>query len=531
MATTATALYVGAPPRRRAVPRTAVLGVALLLLVLLLAPLLFGAPSQQPCRTPAAAADVPQLTASQEANAQVIAAEGERAGVGLRGVIVALAAAMQESSLENRTTGDLDSLGLFQQRPSVGWGMPAQILTPELAADAFYGIADHTTNSGLLDISGWEAMSVAEAAQAVQRSAFPDAYATWETLATQLATRLLGGAAGAEIVSAGTSIYQLGQVQPQAVYVANLVGPMFGFTTVGGYRAYDSVDPTGHPAGLALDFMTNDIPDGAAAGDALAGYLQEHAGELDVKYVIWRQRIWSPARSAEGWRAMPDRGNPTANHFDHVHLSLNGTGEVTATAGCSGGGAAGGWYAGTSGDPNAMVNVTIIGTWSDTSADVQTTLPSLDAFTDWTGAIDIAVGGTVLGSGESYAAAASGAFDARWRAAAEALKAKRAHATGPTFVRPWHEFNGSWYTEWQVSSATARRLQGRVPPLGRHPAVGDAGGLRHLVAQRRLPPRHQRCRRLSGRRPCRRHRRRLLRLAPTRTPASPSSLPRSAEAT
>ena len=197
MATTATALYVGAQPRRRAVPRTAVLGVALLLLVLLLAPLLFGAPSQQPCRTPAAAADVPQLTASQEANAQVIAAEGERAGVGLRGVIVALAAAMQESSLENRTTGDLDSLGLFQQRPSVGWGTPAQILTPELAADAFYGIADHTTNSGLLDIPGWEAMSVAEAAQAVQRSAFPDAYATWETLATQLATRLLGGAAGA----------------------------------------------------------------------------------------------------------------------------------------------------------------------------------------------------------------------------------------------------------------------------------------------------------------------------------------------
>lgn len=132
------------------------------------------------------------LAKDATANAKIIADEGVKAGVGTRGVTIAIAAAMQESGLHNLDYGDRDSLGLFQQRPSSGWGTPAQIRTPALAADAFYGVAAHTHNAGLTDIAGWQTMSVAEAAQAVQRSAFPDAYAQWETAAATLAQKLIG---------------------------------------------------------------------------------------------------------------------------------------------------------------------------------------------------------------------------------------------------------------------------------------------------------------------------------------------------
>ena len=100
-----------------------------------------------------------------------------------RGGIVALATAMQESSLRNLghlgAKNDHDSLGLFQQRPSMGWGTPAQVTDPVFAATAFY--------LALKRVRGWESMAITVAAQRVQRSAFPNAYAKWEGDATPLA--------------------------------------------------------------------------------------------------------------------------------------------------------------------------------------------------------------------------------------------------------------------------------------------------------------------------------------------------------
>ena len=92
-------------------------------------------------------------------------------------------------------------------------------------------------------------------------------------------------------------------MHPQTAIVANTVGPMFGFVTIGGYRE-SARDPNGHPSGLALDFMTNDIADGQATGDRLAQYLIDNADQLGVDYIIWWQQIWSADRADEGWRAM-----------------------------------------------------------------------------------------------------------------------------------------------------------------------------------------------------------------------------------
>ncbi|MFE2596049.1 C40 family peptidase [Streptomyces sp. NPDC059396] len=116
--------------------------------------------------------------AEQVPNAKTIQATGVAMHIPARGQTVALATALQESGLRNLNYGDRDSLGLFQQRPSQGWGTAEQIMQPVYAATKFY--------ESLRKVSGWESLTVTQAAQAVQRSGFPDAYATWEPLATAL---------------------------------------------------------------------------------------------------------------------------------------------------------------------------------------------------------------------------------------------------------------------------------------------------------------------------------------------------------
>ncbi|MEY9894804.1 cell wall-associated NlpC family hydrolase [Catenulispora sp. MAP5-51] len=125
------------------------------------------------------------LSAAQLANAQIIAEVGIGMGVPAPGETIAIATALQESGLQNLNYGDRDSLGLFQQRPSQGWGSTSQILTPTYAAQQFY--------SRLLQVPGWRSMSATDAAQAVQRSGFPDAYAKWEDEAQALAAAFTGG--------------------------------------------------------------------------------------------------------------------------------------------------------------------------------------------------------------------------------------------------------------------------------------------------------------------------------------------------
>lgn len=120
--------------------------------------------------------------ADQLSNAAVIVAVGEQLGVPEQGWVVAVAAAMQESRLRNVDYGDRDSLGLFQQRPSQGWGTPGQIMNPSYAATRFY--------QHLLAIPAWERMSVNDAAQAVQRSGFPNAYAQHEGAARTIVAAL-----------------------------------------------------------------------------------------------------------------------------------------------------------------------------------------------------------------------------------------------------------------------------------------------------------------------------------------------------
>lgn len=126
------------------------------------------------------------LDAEQIANAKIIVQVGRQRGVPDRGIAIALATAMVESWMRNLDWGDRDSLGLFQQRPSQGWGTAAQVRDRARATAVFYGGPRDPNGSdsrGLLDIPGWQGMGFSEAAQAVQISAYPDRYGQWETQA------------------------------------------------------------------------------------------------------------------------------------------------------------------------------------------------------------------------------------------------------------------------------------------------------------------------------------------------------------
>ncbi len=140
-------------------------------------------PGAAAAASPAPAGSVAGLDAEQIANARLIIQVGRELGIPDRGIAIALGTAMQESWIRNLTWGDRDSLGLFQQRPSTGWGTSAEVLDPVRSTKVFFGGASDPNGSrtrGLLDIPGWESMSFAQAAQAVQISAFPDRYARWE---------------------------------------------------------------------------------------------------------------------------------------------------------------------------------------------------------------------------------------------------------------------------------------------------------------------------------------------------------------
>ncbi|BCJ62711.1 hypothetical protein [Micromonospora endophytica] len=125
------------------------------------------------------------LDAEQTANVKAIIAATKKAGMDERAAVVSIATALQESKLENLghlgDRNDHDSQGLFQQRPSSGWGTVEQITDPEYSTTAFL--------KGLKQVDGWQDMPLTQAAQTVQVSAYPDHYAQWEQQAADLVTQ------------------------------------------------------------------------------------------------------------------------------------------------------------------------------------------------------------------------------------------------------------------------------------------------------------------------------------------------------
>ncbi|HEY3007454.1 MAG TPA: M23 family metallopeptidase [Micromonosporaceae bacterium] len=186
------------------------------------------------------------LGEEQMRNAAIIINVGSGMRISPRGWVIAIAAALQESVLSNLPNlgarNDHDSVGLFQQRPSQGWGTPAQLQDPRYAATRFY--------EKLLTIRGWETMTLTDAAQAVQRSAFPDAYAKHEPMATSIVNVLADGAARAAV---GVSVLRCttgGEIAASGWTVPVRARILSGFRTPD-RPTHDGVD-MGAPAGTEI---------------------------------------------------------------------------------------------------------------------------------------------------------------------------------------------------------------------------------------------------------------------------------------
>jgi hypothetical protein len=263
----------------------------------------------------------------QAENAAVIAAIGVRRGLPARAVSIALATAIQESKLLNVTHGDRDSLGLFQQRPSMGWGRPAQVLDPVYATNAFY--------DALIEVDGYQTMPITEAAQAVQRSAYPNAYADHEVEARTLASALTGYSPGAftctinsdpdlaeeEVGSSGLT--------DRASAVRRDLERAFGPQPLGGFSA-EGVDDghmngSAHYEGRAIDVFFRPVNDeNRRLGWAMAHYLVGRAALLHIDHVIFDDLIWTRGRS--GWQEYDEPDSPgdpdILRHLDHVHVDV-----------------------------------------------------------------------------------------------------------------------------------------------------------------------------------------------------------------
>jgi len=183
------------PPRRRGSGR-AVLGVVAVLTVAAAGfgtwAWLRGSVASVPIREHCVATvrdATSDLDPEQAGNAAVIASVAVRRGLPARAATIGIATAIQESKLRNVDHGDRDSLGLFQQRPSQGWGTPAQVQDPVYASNAFFDV--------LVKVEGYQSLPITDAAQKVQRSAFPSAYADHEPDARVMASALSGYSPGA----------------------------------------------------------------------------------------------------------------------------------------------------------------------------------------------------------------------------------------------------------------------------------------------------------------------------------------------
>lgn len=320
---------------------------------------LFSAGFRQPATCGPGGSSVPieasanaAATEEQLANAAVVVSTGRSMGVPERGLWIALGTALQESGLRNLDYGDRDSLGLFQQRPSQGWGSPAQVRDPRYSSTQFY--------ERLVEVPGWTEMPLWQAAQTVQRSAFPLAYAKWEQTAADILAQV-DDEPGLQAVTAAQNCVP-GSVSPfgggdsgcveddpttngcvtsTTRYAVTQAASAFGGLRGGpvirsaGCQAPRPANPTSdHPLGKGCDFFPGQggrFARGAEVdnGWRAAEWFRLNAEALQVDYIIWQGRIWSPTSTDQNGWGQPYSGggvyDPTdavGGHYDHIHVSF-----------------------------------------------------------------------------------------------------------------------------------------------------------------------------------------------------------------
>ena len=238
------------------------------------------------------------LSPEQSDNAALVVGTSVARGLPARAATIGLATALQESKLINIDYGDRDSVGLFQQRPSQGWGTVQEILDPVYSTNAFYDV--------LVEVEGYEDMAVTDAAQTVQRSGFPDAYAQHETRSRAWASALTGNSPEALSCELGP-VAAADQIAPDAArdVVVGRLGRDLGLAPATGAADPNRQDPASSTVTVDATPLTPDDPvRGAwAAGQwAVATAQATQAVEVHVGDRVWlrEEAAWTAAESRLG---------------------------------------------------------------------------------------------------------------------------------------------------------------------------------------------------------------------------------------
>ncbi|MEU4201874.1 heavy metal transporter [Streptomyces sp. NPDC026294] len=280
-----------------------------------------GGPGAPRCSVRAADGGQPyEISPEQAANAATISAVGSARGLPQRAVTIALATAMQESGLRNIGFGDRDSVGLFQQRPSQDWGTVEQIMDPVYSAGEFY--------THLVKVPGYSRLPLTVAAQKVQRSGFPQAYAKHEPDAALLTGALTGrdGAAMTCSVNRPADRKRPGGTDEVRKKLVREFGPDVlphtdGTAPGGADGGKDGgrvltvpARPASH--GDAADSGVSGAAAGAGQADGapaagpgterrgweLATWAMAHSGALGIEQISYAGKMWSAADSGKGWQ-------------------------------------------------------------------------------------------------------------------------------------------------------------------------------------------------------------------------------------
>ncbi len=165
------------------------------------------------------------------------------------------------------------------------------------------------------------ATSSEEAKEASSSEATP-AVSTYQPEETKTTSTTYAAPAAPDYAGLAVAKSENAGLQPQTAAFKEEIANLFGITSFSGYRPGDSGD---HGKGLAIDFM---VPEGSELGDKIAEYVIQNMASRGISYIIWKQRFYAPFDSKYGpantWNPMPDRGSVTENHYDHVHVSMNG---------------------------------------------------------------------------------------------------------------------------------------------------------------------------------------------------------------
>jgi hypothetical protein len=270
------------------------------------------------CRVASGRAGGPsyEFTPEQAVNAATITAVGTGRGLPERAVTIALATALQESGLRNISHGDRDSLGLFQQRPSQGWGTPKDILDPTYAAGEFY--------KHLVKVRDYQDLPLTVAAQRVQRSGYPEAYAKHEPDAGLLAAALTGTSAatltcdGRQETGGAAQAAATGPDAVRSALVRDFGRDALETTAaeVGGRAAPSPTPTTADARTVTLPVRADTSPGSHRSlrerGWQLAHWAVANSSALRIERVSYAGRQWTAGSTASEWRTAGGEGGTDA---------------------------------------------------------------------------------------------------------------------------------------------------------------------------------------------------------------------------